>query len=383
MPSVPPLPDDRPSSLVVGAAVVRHGRVLATRRTRPASAAGRWELPGGKVEPGEEPHDAVVREVSEELGCVVRVTGPLDAPDVEIRPGLVLRAVLAELVDGEPVPREHDALRWLGPEDLDAVDWLPADVPLVERLRDLLLDGPPMAGGNVGGATRVGSTVRRPVGDWTPAVHGLLGHLRERGLRAVPEVLGHDARGREVLTHLPGHVIDVDTEALSDAQLADVCRWARALHDLTRGADLPGPWRFPALSDAELVTHGDLAPYNVCFEGDVLTGVFDWDVSCPSTPVLELAHLAWSAVPLFREVDPLDAARRLDLMGAAYGGLTGRDILAAVPVRVQGACDTIRAAIAAGDAQLRNLAALGEPERTEARLTLARARFPAIEELLT
>ena len=57
--------------LVVGAAVVRHGRVLATRRTHPPEAAGRWELPGGKVEPGEGPADAVVREVREELGCEV------------------------------------------------------------------------------------------------------------------------------------------------------------------------------------------------------------------------------------------------------------------------------------------------------------------------
>ena len=57
--------------LVVGAAVVRHGRVLATRRTNPPEAAGRWEFPGGKVEPGEDAEDAVVREIREELGCDV------------------------------------------------------------------------------------------------------------------------------------------------------------------------------------------------------------------------------------------------------------------------------------------------------------------------
>ncbi len=63
--------------LVVGAAVVHRGRVLAARRTRPEATAGGWEFPGGKVDPGESMEDAVVREVGEELGCVVRVTRDL------------------------------------------------------------------------------------------------------------------------------------------------------------------------------------------------------------------------------------------------------------------------------------------------------------------
>ena len=67
--------------LVVGVAVVAHGRLLAARRTSPAEAAGRWELPGGKVEPGESPAEAAVREVREELGCAVTVTGTLDGAD--------------------------------------------------------------------------------------------------------------------------------------------------------------------------------------------------------------------------------------------------------------------------------------------------------------
>ena len=109
-----------PPALVVGAAVVRHGRVLATRRAYPPEARGRWELPGGKVEPGEAPGDAVVREVREELGCEVRVTGRL-AGEQPVGDRLVLRVLLGEVGDGEPVPHEHDALRWLGPEELDDV----------------------------------------------------------------------------------------------------------------------------------------------------------------------------------------------------------------------------------------------------------------------
>ena len=127
--------------LVVGAAIVRAGRVLATRRTRPPEAAGRWELPGGKVEPGEEPEQALVREVREELGCTVRVTGTLTG-EQQIRPGVSLRVLLAELVDGEPIPHEHDALRWLGSEELKDVAWLAPDEPFLVELREVLREAP-------------------------------------------------------------------------------------------------------------------------------------------------------------------------------------------------------------------------------------------------
>ena len=130
--------------VVMGAAIVREGRVLAARRTRPSATAGGWEFPGGKVEPGEDPGRAVVREIAEELGCTVEVTGHL-AGEVEIRDGFVLRVALAALTSGEPVPSEdeHDAVRWLGPEELDDVAWLPADRPFLDELRELLLDGTP------------------------------------------------------------------------------------------------------------------------------------------------------------------------------------------------------------------------------------------------
>jgi len=127
--------------LVVGAAIVRAGRVLATRRTRPPEAAGRWELPGGKVEPGEDPEQALVREVREELGCTVRVTGTLTG-EQQIRPGVSLRVLLAELVDGEPIPHEHDALRWLGSEELKDVPWLAPDEPFLVELREVLREAP-------------------------------------------------------------------------------------------------------------------------------------------------------------------------------------------------------------------------------------------------
>jgi len=368
--------------LVVGVAVLRNGRVLAARRTGPPEARGQWELPGGKVEPGEEPEAAAVREVREEVGCEIRVTGRL-AGEQQVGEGYVLRVVRAELVAGQPVPHEHDVLRWLGPEELGDVRWSEPDQSFLAELRESLLDGHRLEGGNVGGSVRIGRTVRRPTGPWTPSVHRLLDHVRARGVRAVPQVLGTDARGREVLTYLPGRVVDVDAELLTDAQLRDVVRWARALHEAVADFQDGGPWRFFGVDEPTLVAHNDLAPYNLCFEGDRLVGVFDWDLAGPSTPLLELAHLAWNGVPLFRPVPASDAARRLQGMAAAYGGLTARTILDAVPTRVRVAVDGIRTAVARGDEPMRNLMLVGEPERTERALADLLTRVADIEEALT
>jgi 8-oxo-dGTP diphosphatase len=128
--------------VVVGVAVVRDGRVLAARRCRPPETAGRWEFPGGKVGAGETPQGAAVREIAEELGCLVAVTGWLE-PEVSIRDGLVLRVATAVLVDGEPIPRdgEHDAVRWLRADQLDDVDWLAADRPFTGVLAAKELGG--------------------------------------------------------------------------------------------------------------------------------------------------------------------------------------------------------------------------------------------------
>jgi 8-oxo-dGTP diphosphatase len=126
-------------TLVVGAAIARHGTLLAARRTKPAAAAGRWELPGGKVHPGESPDAALVREIAEELGCQVAVEHWLDGEQV-IDDAHVLRAAVCRIVGGEPrAGADHDELRWLGSDQLDAVDWLEPDRPFLPELRSVLL----------------------------------------------------------------------------------------------------------------------------------------------------------------------------------------------------------------------------------------------------
>ena len=122
--------------IVVGAALIRDGRVLACRRTEPPVLAGLWEFPGGKVEPGESDVQALVRELREELGCVAHV-GERIGPDLPIGETAVLRVYLASL-QGEPQLLDHDAHRWLSAEQLDDVPWIPVDAPVVEELRALL-----------------------------------------------------------------------------------------------------------------------------------------------------------------------------------------------------------------------------------------------------
>jgi 8-oxo-dGTP diphosphatase len=122
---------------VVAAAILCDGRVLAARRTSPPAAAGRWELPGGKVEPGEGRDQALVREIGEELGVPVEVADWL-VGESRISDTLVLVAATARITAGEPRPREHDRLRWLAPEELDDVDWLEPDRPFLAELRQRL-----------------------------------------------------------------------------------------------------------------------------------------------------------------------------------------------------------------------------------------------------
>lgn len=133
---------------VVGAAIVRRGAVLAARRTDSADRPGGWELPGGKVEPGEAADEALVREVAEELGCAIAVTDWLDGAS-PISAELELRVGLARLVEGEPTPTEHSEVSWVGPDELAGLDWLEPDRPFLEALRPLLAaagDGPVLRG---------------------------------------------------------------------------------------------------------------------------------------------------------------------------------------------------------------------------------------------
>ncbi|WP_275980124.1 (deoxy)nucleoside triphosphate pyrophosphohydrolase [Couchioplanes caeruleus] len=125
--------------MIVAAVIVSGGRVLACERSAPPEVAGRWEFPGGKVEPGESDAEALARECAEELGVRVEV-GARVGPDVPLAHGrAVLRVFAVTLLNGdEPRALEHTAMRWLAADELDSVPWLPADRPIVAELPGLL-----------------------------------------------------------------------------------------------------------------------------------------------------------------------------------------------------------------------------------------------------
>ncbi len=119
---------------VVCGALVREGRVMAARRGPAMRHAGRWELPGGKVEPGEDDATALARELREELGMRVRVGAPLGEARTPSGTGTLLLVAYAVTTTDEPTLGEHDALAWLGPADLATVAWADGDVPLIGAL---------------------------------------------------------------------------------------------------------------------------------------------------------------------------------------------------------------------------------------------------------
>jgi 8-oxo-dGTP diphosphatase len=140
----------RPSSAdvapVVGAAIIRNGRLLAARRVG-GRFAGLWEFPGGKVEPGESDHEALRRELREELGVTGTIGGqvggawPLDA-------GHTMHVYLVTLADGqEPRCLEGcDALRWVGASEAPSLSWITADLPIVAAVQGFLRDPRPLGG---------------------------------------------------------------------------------------------------------------------------------------------------------------------------------------------------------------------------------------------
>ena len=179
-----------------------------------------------------------------------------------------------------------------------------------------------LTGGGLNEVVRIGSTVRRPTGPWTPNVHRLLEHLAPLGI--APVVHGVDGRGREVLSYLEGEVGHPPPAAWlrSDEVLVAVARMVRRLHDASVGLAgvLVEGWQFPAISPVEVICHNDLAPYNMVFRDGVPVGVFDFDGARPGPRWWDVAYTAYCLVPFspeFGEVE--DQRRRAGLFCEAYG----------------------------------------------------------------
>jgi 8-oxo-dGTP diphosphatase len=121
---------------VVAAVIENDGRILACRRRPEKAAGGKWEFPGGKIEPNETPTQALIREISEELGVGIRVFGQLRQDDTDVS-GTVIRLTCfrAALTGDLPThSSDHDELRWMKVSELSALDWAAPDLPAVAEL---------------------------------------------------------------------------------------------------------------------------------------------------------------------------------------------------------------------------------------------------------
>ncbi|MGW3098395.1 phosphotransferase enzyme family protein [Streptomyces sp. NPDC001102] len=183
-----------------------------------------------------------------------------------------------------------------------------------------------LTGGNASaGVVRVGDTVRRPAGPWTPSVHALLTHLHEAGFRAAPRPLGIDERGREVLSFVPGEMVWPDRFALvePEAGLVRVARLIRDFHDAVQDFRPPEDACWQVLMPAEgddIIAHQDLAPWNLV-AGDGGWALIDWDTAAPGSRLWDVAYAVRGFVPLSAHPhwQTPDAAARLRLFADAYG----------------------------------------------------------------
>ncbi|SBT68416.1 Phosphotransferase enzyme family protein [Micromonospora sediminicola] len=210
---------------------------------------------------------------------------------------------------------------------------------------------PLQAGRMTQGIGRRGGQVLRPTGPWSEAVHEHLRHLEAAGFDGAPRFLGLEGH-REVLTFIDGDVpVDPDWRpgtvqrlpayARSEAALVATAALVRQLHDAARGFRptsteyrfVPHPPR-----QGELVSHGDLGPWNTVYRSGVPVGFIDWDAAGPVDPLVDLAAAAWEFVPLAPPeqlraagFDPVpDIAARLWLFVGAYGPVDRSVMVAAL-----------------------------------------------------
>jgi 8-oxo-dGTP diphosphatase len=130
------MPTPSPPLDVVAAVIADAGLILACRRAPHKDAAGKWEFPGGKVDPGEQPEAALAREVAEELEVDILVGSLIQDTSMTVGDALIrLRCFRAELVSVRPTrSSDHDQLLWLEPRELAGLDWAEPDIPTVQIL---------------------------------------------------------------------------------------------------------------------------------------------------------------------------------------------------------------------------------------------------------
>ncbi len=187
--------------------------------------------------------------------------------------------------------------------------------------------------GAVSSAVKIGDTVHRQAGPWTPTIHALLNFLNEKGFGFAPQVIGMDEQGREILTFLPGIAASRPWPAnlFEMNSLEQVAKMLRQYHDIVEGFQLDdeAEWRAGKMQrlPGQIIRHGDLGPWNTLWQGNSLTGLIDWDFAEPGERVTDVAQMAYYFVPLRGEegwqqagfAERPEFGKRLGALVEAYG----------------------------------------------------------------
>ena len=239
------------------------------------------------------------------------------------------------------------------------------------------LPSSPLAGGWEAGPVRIGATVRRTTGRWTPAVHALLRHLEKVGFEEAPRVRGVDEEGREVLSYIDGvaGLYPLPAELWTDEVLGQAAALLRRYHEATRGFVPPADarWHHDVRHPVEVVCHGDVAPYNCIYREGRIIALIDFDWAVPGPRLWDLAEAAYRFVPLTSPTNPdtvtVDQPSRLRRFVREYGREWCAELIDAVAEREQWQIDYIVEGAALGDPVQKRCLAAGHVEvlRTDLR----------------
>ena len=220
-----------------------------------------------------------------------------------------------------------------------------------------------LSGGREGKIFRQEDCIVRPANPWTEHVHAFLNFMIDSGFDAIPHPVGVTEDGREIVSFVEGvvHNDGLPDEIMTDDVLADVAKLLRRYHDI--GADyvpkLAGdePWMLPKRAPAEVMCHGDFAPYNLTFVDGKLHGIIDFDTLHPGPRLWDIAYAAYRWVPFVSPFNPDHRAElprqieRLKLFADAYGmsDQMRRDLPEMMIARVQSLVDYMKDQAAQGN----------------------------------
>ena len=244
-----------------------------------------------------------------------------------------------------------------------------------------------MAAHDLGRVERIGDAVHRPVGPWTPAVHGLLRHLESVGYDRAPRVLGFDEQGREILTWIGGESgPDGWAKVIDDRGLVAFAHLLREYHDAVAEYRPAATTRWSTTTAGvvgdDVVCHGDFGPWNVVWSGDRPIGIIDWDHARPAPRRHDVASALEYVAPSrdyaeclrwLRSPEPPARRRRLEVFASAYGLADTTGLVDAVITVQEQGVDAVRRLAEQGHEPQATWVEEGHLEELRARVAWSRA----------